>query len=364
MNLDFVKAQFFGNIKNIPGPCVNRKILVIECDDWGSIRMPSLVVFEKLLASGFDLNNRFDKFDTLADVNDLTELFSILESTKDKNGHSAVITPFVNVANPDFEKIKSSGFQELFFEPFTKTLERYGRSIDTMKVWKQGIENGIFMPEYHGNSHITTLLWLDKLHQGDSKLFEAFNHGFVSAKIPGVNPAARGFRPELFFENDSQISILENGLKDGVHKFNEIFGFIPSVFAPTNGIFHPAFEKALFDQGLKYLYVSWLTLKPDGQGGLKRKFFHLGSKGKSGLTYYARNCAFEPTDNGYISIEKTMKQISAAFKWDKPAIISTHRVNFIGAISKPNRENGLGELNKLLTAVKKQWPDVEFMSSV
>ena len=58
-----------------------------------------------------------------------------------------------------------------------------------------------------------------------------------------------------------------------------------------------------------------------------------------------------------------MKQISAAFRWGKPAIISTHRVNFVGSISPYNREKGLRELKKLINAILKKWSDVEFMGS-
>ena len=60
----------------------------------------------------------------------------------------------------------------------------------------------------------------------------------------------------------------------------------------------------------------------------------------------------------------TLRQIAAAFRWKKPAIISTHRVNFVGGINKQNREAGLKELHSLLKTIVKRWPDVEFMSTV
>ena len=59
----------------------------------------------------------------------------------------------------------------------------------------------------------------------------------------------------------------------------------------------------------------------------------------------------------------TLQQIAAAFKWNKPAIISSHRVNFAGGICKKNREAGLKELKLLLQTIVKRWPDVEFMST-
>jgi hypothetical protein len=59
-----------------------------------------------------------------------------------------------------------------------------------------------------------------------------------------------------------------------------------------------------------------------------------------------------------------MKQIETAFFWNKPAIISSHRVNFCGHIDPKNREIGLSALKELLQKIVKKWPDVEFMSSV
>ena len=362
MSLSRLKSNLFLNLKHLPGPRTKRKILVFECDDWGSIRMPSEKVYKTLSDKGFKLNNRYDRFDTLADEEDLQELFKVLESEKDKNAHSAVMTPMVNVMNPDFEKIKASGFRELFFEPFDITLQKYERSSNTLELWKQGKKKGIFTPEYHGHSHITTQLWLKRLKTGDPVLLEAFDLGFAHPHVNNIPSVANGFRPELFFDHPAQVPFLENYLKEGIGFFKKIFGFSPIVFAPTNGIFHPVFEKPLSEAGIKYLYVSWLTKTPNGQGGLKKKFYPVGTKGKTGLTYYSRNCAFEPTDKAY-DPGKTMKQIAAAFKWGKPAIISTHRVNFVGAISQKNRERGLAELKKLLSGIKKQWPEVEFMSS-
>jgi hypothetical protein len=65
----------------------------------------------------------------------------------------------------------------------------------------------------------------------------------------------------------------------------------------------------------------------------------------------------------YSGIDSTLKQINAAFKLGKPAIISTHRVNFVGGMSPLNRDRGLRELRFLLLSIIKKWPDTEFMST-
>ena len=51
------------------------------------------------------------------------------------------------------------------------------------------------------------------------------------------------------------------------------------------------------------------------------------------------------------------------FFWNKPAIICTHRLNYVGYLDNGNRDNNLILLELLLSKIKKKWPNVEFMSS-
>jgi hypothetical protein len=351
------------NLKNIPGWHTARKILVIECDDWGGIRIPSKEVYEKLLKAGLPMIKGNFRFDTLATTEDLEMLFDVLESVKDKNGHGAVMSPVTNTANPDFEKIKQSDFTEYHYEKFTDTLLRYGRGTGVIERWKKGIQAGIFVPELHGREHITVQIWLQKLREGNKDLLLAFDNRLTAIHIPGINPIVSEFRPEFYFDSKTQKPFLIQSIKEGVKLFEEIFGYAPRVFVPSNGIFHPDFEKTVAESGVKFLYVSHSMPHPDDGGKLKYKHFITGQRGPAGLTYYTRNCAFEPTAENYQGIDLTLKQISAAFRWHKPAIISTHRTNFSGGIDPANRERGLKEFTLLLKAIVNRWPDVEFLSS-
>ena len=62
-------------------------------------------------------------------------------------------------------------------------------------------------------------------------------------------------------------------------------------------------------------------------------------------------------------MDSCLSEIEISFKWKKPAIISSHRVNYVGGLSLKNRDNGLIQLEKLLIMITKKWPDVEFMTS-
>jgi hypothetical protein len=77
-----------------------------------------------------------------------------------------------------------------------------------------------------------------------------------------------------------------------------------------------------------------------------------------------RNCFFEPSDNKKKDwVNSCLYDITLAFKWHKPAVISSHRVNYIGALYKANRDNGLSQLKRLMMEIIKRWPDVEFLTS-
>ena len=55
--------------------------------------------------------------------------------------------------------------------------------------------------------------------------------------------------------------------------------------------------------------------------------------------------------------------VGRAFRWDKPAIIGSHRYNYVGSVLPANREQGLKALSTLLEAICSRWPDVCSLTS-
>lgn len=366
MKLGDIKYKILLNLKNIPGPRVKKKIVVFECDDYGGIRMPSVEVCQKMKAKGVSVSpSRYNIYDTLENEEDLSLLFETLSSVKDMIGNNAVITPFVNVANPDFDKIKASRFEEYFYEPFTSTLQKYGRSNEILKLWQQGMEACLFVPEFHGREHVSVQPWMKMIREGNKQLRTAADYGFVSvADVEGIHEYAQEFRPEFYFTEESQKGFLHKSIVQGVNLFEQLFGYTPGAFMPANSVFHPDFEETVFKTGIKFLVVAHKNLTPGNKGNptYTNFTFRQGIKNEK-LNYYIRNCAFEPSDEAYSSVSTTLKQIEAAFRWNRPAIISTHRVNFCGGLNKENRRKGLQELKLLLNEILKRWPDAEFMST-
>ena len=111
---------------NIKGWHTNKKIIVIHSDDWGSVRIPSNTVRQKLkLHPEIITSSAYAKYDTLASTSDLEALFEVLNSVKDKNNKPAVLTANCLMANPNFDKIKQDNFHAYHYEHLTETFARY-----------------------------------------------------------------------------------------------------------------------------------------------------------------------------------------------------------------------------------------------
>lgn len=366
MSMAGLKKQILRNLSNVPGWRTNRKILVIESDDWGSIRMPSRETYERLKKAGLDVSGSsaiYNLYDTLASTDDLNALFELLDSFRDKNNNPAVFTAICIVANPDFHKIKECQFTDYFYEPFNETLYRYFQSDKPFETWKKGIDNHLFIPQFHGREHLNVALWMRDLLKGNKEAHLGFEHevwGFK--KKPDKNSTDSYLAAfDLYYPGD--ISIQAKAIKEGLMLFNELFGYKATFFVPPNGPFNSKLEKVTAENGIKYISTSKIQLEPKGFRKNTSVFHWLGQRNTFDQRYMVRNCFFEPSQEKRNWVDTCLQEIAISFRWNKPAVISSHRINYIGVHDVSNRDNGLRQLKILLTSVLKNWPDVEFMTS-
>lgn len=353
------------HLKNLPGWRTGRKIVVLESDDWGSIRMPSRSVYKKLLDAGLDLNGgdglRYSLYDSLEASSDLELLYEVLYSARDYYNASAVLTANSVVANPDFERIRVSDFQQYYYEPVSETLKKYKGSENTLKLWKEGINNRVFIPQFHGREHLNVSVWMNALRMKDTETLLAFNEGMWaflprSSIYTGLEYEA-AFQLSVLSKLDEHIEILN----DGIELFEKQLGYKAEYFVPPNGRINNKLNSACYRNGIKFRSASNIQQEPIGNGKNRRVLHWLGQKESNGIRYIIRNCVFEPSKPGKDWVDSCLNDIKAAFRWGKPAIITTHRVNFIGVHDVSNRDNGLRELTRLLRTILKKWPDIEFM---
>ena len=352
---------------NMFGWRTKRHLVVIESDDWGTIRMPSREVYEEFLRRGIRVDkDPYCRYDNLATKHDLENLFEVLQSVKDKNGHPAVITANTLSANPVFDKIHESNFTQYYYEPFTDTLKRDAAHADAFKVWKEGMAAGVFHPQSHGREHLYVKKWLNTLRAGNPLTRTAFDLGTWGLTWL-VDPSIHEYYMGAFNScEDADVREFEVIIDDALRMFNEIFGFDSKSFTPTTYEWSPKIEPCLIQHGVKYIQCRFQQTIPLDDDNRKKNSWRgfQGTRTKAGLIRTFRNCFWEPsTRENYDYFSDCMNRIEIAFKWGKAANICAHRLNFIGSIDSTNTDKNLPEFKRLLQEIVKRWPDVEFVTS-
>ena len=364
-----IKSALRVNVSNIPGWRTKRHIVVIESDDWGSIRMSSKEAYERMLKLGMPVDrSHYNKFDSLECNDDLEIMFDTLSKFKDSTGRHPVITGVNVVANPDFEKIKENNFTEYIYEPYTETCKRYANHDRVYELWKEGIEKRLMVPIFHGREHLNVQFWMRALNAKNESTLVGFENGVTG--MPGLNGIKfPGFQAAFDIETPNDIIYLKDVLKTGLNLFEELYGYRSKYFVPTNGPFNNTLEEDLNNLGVRYINTGKKQREPLGNGQYRINTRFIGDRNQYNQIYITRNCFFEPSSSGFERslntdwIGNCLKEIEIAFRWNKPAVISSHRVNYIGYLHPENRENGLRQLSELLSRMLKKWPDIEFMTS-
>ena len=353
-------------ISNIPGWSTGRKLLVIESDDWGSIRMPNKETWKRLLTKGvINENNRYNRYDMLATLDDLTSLFEVLKKYSDSKRNPAVFTPLTITGNPDFEKVEKDEFQQYYCEPFTETLQRYYSNHEEIySLWKEGIGTGVFMPQFHGREHLNVSEWLRLLQKKDEVTITAFEEGCLGFDLSKSEYDRISSLQAAFDLHDlSDLDVQAQSIREGLDMFETLFGYRATFFVPPNGPFNNSLENTAVECGIRYMSKAKRQTEPLGEGKTRTVYHKPGSRNEHGQVTLTRNCVFEPSEGGKDWIDSCLSDIKIAFRMRKPAVISTHRVNYIGALDESNRTRGLKQLDELLSAVIKKWPNVEFITS-
>ena len=356
-----LKTTLIHNLLCIPGWRTPRKIVVIESDDWGSIRMPSLEVFNRFQSKGYDIaRSDYNRLDTLESNDDLSELFEVLSSFRDARGNHPAFTANVVVGNPDFSRIRESGFNKYYYEPVAETLKRYpGRDL-VKSLWQKGMQDGVFLPQFHGREHVNVVRWMEALRERNPEMMFTFDNETTFSGDGDYN-----YMEVLDYNSHSDLLLMNESLAEGLDMFEDLFGFRSVSFIPPCYTWDSSMEETLQEGGVKYIQGLIIQQVPTGRfGHYKKKYHFLGNRNAFGQYYMIRNCFFEPSLSGNSDeVDNCLARIAIAFRWHKPAIISSHRINYIGALDIDNRSKTLAKLKMLLKVIILKWPDVEFLTT-
>lgn len=340
----------------------NRHIVVFESDDWGSIRMSNKKDWDELLKLGYAVDKRpYERFDTLESAEDLEALFEVLSKHKDCKGNHPVITANMLMTNPDFERIEKSGFQEYYYEPIAKTYERYFGNTKVLELMKQGLDEGVFMPQSHGREHFNVVQWMQGLRQGDEDLLTAFKY-----RMCGIAPKAHpelgnGLMNALLAINEEDQKNKDSIVAEGLQMFEELWKFKSKTFVAPCYLWNQNIEQVLANGGISLIQTARASKSTRGYSS---RFFFSGERNGLGQVYSIRNCKFEPsTEFDSSDVNSLICQVKRVFEQRKIVVFSSHRINYVGGIDEKNRHNTLKILDDFLSQLLKKYPDTIFISS-
>ena len=365
-NYSSLKKTISHNLQCVLGSRVSKKIVVIESDDWGSIRMSSKNAYDSLNKKIDGLgNSAYNKYDSLASEEDLEMLFEVLSRHSGSDGNSPVITANTIMTNPVFDRIREEGYQTYHYELFTETFKRYSNHNNSLKLWKEGMESNIFQPQLHGREHLNFKRWLKLLNTKDQNIINAFNYEVFGVPLSKKTKMYHNVMGAFDMDEAADRELHKKTVKEAALLFKKVFGFTSKTFIAPNYIWHSDVEKALLESGVTSIQGGLFQFIPkEGTNSYHRKFHYTGQMNKFGQRYIVRNCFFEPSLNqGYNWVDDCLNRVKIAFNWNKPAIICSHRVNYIGGISSSNRDNSLAQLDQLLGEIIAKWPEAIFVSS-
>lgn len=360
IDVSLLRARLGAFRANVRGRPIADRLVIFESDDWGAIRTPSRVALEAMQARGYLSTGSVYSRDALETGDDLERLFDVLSSFRGGDGKPAVLTANTVVANPDFQAIEESDFSTYHYEWTTVTCGRNAATENVPERWREGMAEGVYRPQFHGREHLQHRRWLARLRSNDEA--SRFCFGLRSTSS---GKGDYSFMEALEWDHASEIKLQSEELIDGLNIFQSIFGYRSKSFIAPCYTWDPALNKTLSEHGISWLQGTRMQRAPAGKSGKYKYFRHwFGKENQHGQRYNVRNVHFEPIMMPSVDVvNRALAQIDIAFRMRKPAVICTHRVNYIGSIDPSNSTHGLKSLSALLQAITRKWPEARFITT-
>lgn len=341
---------------------LSKRVIVFESDDWGSIRIPSKKTFDSLISKGEQMSkDPFLKYDCLENKDDVCALMDTLSKFKDLNGRAPIFTLNFAVSNPDFDKIDAK--KGIFArEDITKTYSDYYHD-NILSYINEGISAGLFKPQLHCMEHLRSYDWIENLSKGDESLNLAYDFKMIGV-YSTFDKSKYGYMDELNYSQTYFPKVCDD-LKKAANMFEKLFGFRSISFTPPCFVWKEEILPVLYDIGIRFIQCGIKQYYPLGGDEFQTINHFTGEVSEEGIIFTTRNCFLEPVffKNYRKAVRFCLRQIKIAFKNNAPAIIDTHRANYVGSIDVENRERGNRALSLLIKCVLKKYPNVCFMSS-
>lgn len=338
--------------------------MVFESDDWGMCGVRDIEALDRLRGKGYYRGQDIRSYYSLETTEDLEKLYDTLTKHRDSKGDHPVFTSNFIVTNPDFERIRKSGYQSYFHQKLSDGFPPKWKRRRLFGIYMDGINIGVVHPGYHGREHFNYRFWLKLLQSREPSTMDAFQEEMVFAHFK-YNRLKDQYidcstSPAKFLDHSIQSEVIS----DGVSIFRQLFGRLPVTTIAPSYFWNDDTERAWAGVGIKFIQGGNLQNVETLQGyrnriGYGRKHL-LGGKNQYGMLYLTRNVDFEPWDQP-LNSRRILDRIDMLFAMGAPVIISTHSLNYTSAIWN-FRDRTLAQLDYLLTAIEAKYPDLLYLS--
>lgn len=357
--------SFLQELKHLPGWRCDKRYVAFAVDDYGSVRLANARARDHLRKGIPGFSGQMDNFDSLECREDLEALYEVLRRHSDRHGRHPAFTAYCLTANPDFEYLRQN--RVYHYETLLQTFERAAAESSayegTWTVWQQGMQAGLIRPQFHGREHFNIPLLNLKLAQRAPDLAANLAAQSMAGLTPSPEFPGIEISQAFALRDSSELPQQQEILAEGLRLFEHIFGFPSSTFTPPSLKLHASHDQYVQSLGVKSIHKPFYGRQPGDNGKARRSINFLTQPRQGSVGKLVRTLSFEPCSGSKSDpVGQALREIESAFRWKKPAIISSHRVNYVGHVDPFNRRRGLAALDELLEGLLRRWPDVLFVT--
>ena len=323
------------------------KAVVLESDDWGLCAwspddqayrvLADLPVFRRAAGRRYGGS-------TLESAVDLRRLADLLLEFRGGDGFPPVWQANTVMAAPDYQRLRAPAFEcnALPLIDYPQAPSRWARP----GLWGEVVaarEAGVWWPELHGLHHLPETTWLRALREGADDARRAFEQ-----QSPVCEAVAKGGE----YDSAEPLEVRRRNLEGAVQRFRALFGRDPTSFCPPDY----RWDEAVEAEAEKLEVITFQGRAERARGLLPRVRHFLGRyrfPDFEGRRFFlAPRIAFEPgaSDEEHaarLGVEAAHRRIRAAWARQQPAILSTHRANYV-QLDPARGAAGLERLRELL----------------
>lgn len=335
------------------------RAVVFESDDWGACEAVRNLEDAAVLQPILDEIGTAPPslMSTLETPDDLEQLYQILESAHGCDQQPAMFTAFMPMGNPDYAAIAASNFEGYHDIGLDEGLPPGWERGNFIGKWRDGVQRGVFSPEFHGGlHHISPTLWLELLRSDSAEaqaakvLFE--HHAYVQAQ----------HLPEYHRMN---AKMQHAWVSSAIKRFVNLFGYAPSagvtsdalpmteIIWSVNGLTIFCLKNCRVNSGENVVYGTKLWNSQDENcpmGAYNRR---------NDLVYLNRNLHLDGLT--VQDLEKVKGVIHSCWNGNEPVVTNTHRSNYVSL--DPVKSNAGRELLRQLLAWISAQENVRYLTT-